>query len=120
MVVRNLSDVVGAVSALSEQPLFLGETTVLKLTFANVGHRYTASIDGEGIASAFVDPTHHYIRGIVVSRPFRRQGVATQLLAYIARSTGKPLNKAPEDTKNRAAKLFSSSIADTLGPEVTL
>ena len=83
------------------------------LAFKDAGDgSYTCVNGGVRIATARV--RDNYICELWVHPAFRRQKIATNLIAFIAAARGQKLNRAPSAIKNRAVRALSEKLGDAL------
>lgn len=82
--------------------------------------KYEAQVDGKPVAYATVDLDGNYVRSLFVALAYRRKGVGTGMVNFIAASRGKQLNRAPSQIKNSAIQQMSVKLGSILGPEAEL
>lgn len=82
--------------------------------------KYVAEVDKKQVAFATVNDSGNFVQSLFVALGYRRQGIGTGMVEFIAKSRGKKLNRAPDSIKNASIKQMSVKLGDTLGPEVEL
>jgi GNAT superfamily N-acetyltransferase len=77
---------------------------------AKPNHRYVAMVGKRIVATAFVNDEHNFIQSLYVEREYRRQGIGSGLVRFIARHRRRKLNRCPNDQKNDAVRAMSAKL----------